>query len=258
MIAVTIILLTATVIAVVVLVKNLTAGGEVVKLSGLNWRSAYFVGDDPDLEGGTVRATYKDGRTEDVAITEDMIEGFDSSEPGKVDVTISYKEGALSIPVTFVPLKVRTLTIDEITRPTVVYSGVPFPAGMFLDAEMIDDSVEHVPVTSDMVKGFNPLIIGEQNVTITYLNASVTMTVEVRADEIDHVGLLTEKHDYVVGEAYSEDVVRLQIVYKSGMVRTVKAAERMMQTAFDSATAGTRTLVFLYATFEIVYEYRVE
>jgi len=109
-----------------------------------------------------------------------------------------------------------------------------------------------------MVKGFNPLIIGEQNVTITYLNASVTMTVEVRADEIDHVGLLTEKHDYVVGEAYSEDAVRLQIVYKSGMVRTVKAAERMMQTAFDSATAGTRTLVFLYATFEIVYEYRVE
>ena len=257
-IAVAILLLTATVISVVMLVKNLTAGGKVLKVSEVvGLKSAYYVGDEPDLEGATLRATYEDGRTEVVEITEDMLEGFDSSKPGKVDVTIKYRERSVQIPVTFVPLKVRYLRVDEATSPTVVYSGVPFPAGMYVNAEMIDDSVEHVPVTSDMVKGFNPLTVGNQNITITYLNASVTLTVKVCADEIDRVELHTDKFIYNVGEAFSEDKVSLAIVYKSGMTRTVKAAERMMLTPFDSTTAGDRSLVFRYGEFEVEYEYKV-
>ena len=69
LVAVALILLVAAVIAVVLLARNLIAGGSVAFLSDVRGlKSAYYVGDEIEVSG-TMRATYKDGRTEVVELS---------------------------------------------------------------------------------------------------------------------------------------------------------------------------------------------
>lgn len=252
-----IVFLTAAAIAAVLIVRNLT-GGEVVRVDEVTGlKTSYYVGEEVDSEGATMQVVYKDGRKELVKITNDMMEGFDSSLPGKVNVTLHYKESATTIAFTVSPLTVRSLTVDEETRPDVIFSGASFPLGVYVYAELINDTVEHVPVTPDMVKGYRPLAIGNQKITITYKNASVTITAEVREDEIDYASVDTEKTSYAVGEGFS-DSVKLVLTYKSGMTRTVKATEQMLKAPFYSDVAGDYVAILRYGGIEATYVYRVE
>ena len=251
------ILLTAAVIGVVLMVRSFRAGSSVAFLSDVNGlKDNYYVGDEEET-GGTLRATYKDGRVEIVPITEDMVEGFDSSEPGLGEITITYKEASIDVPLTFLPLKVRSIAIDEATRPTVVYRGVAFPTGMYIDVEMIDDTRRHVPVTNSMIKGYDEYRIGTQKITVTYMNASVSLTVEVKEDEIDHIEVLTEKAHYALGEEPSIDALQLVIVNKSGMTRTLKVTQAMLSEAIDTSSVGEKALTVTYSDFSTEYEYTV-
>ena len=83
-IAVVVVLLTAATIGLVIMIKALKAGKKVSFLSDIkDLKDSYYVGDEVEA-GGTFRATYADGHVEIITITEDMIEGFDSSEPGLI------------------------------------------------------------------------------------------------------------------------------------------------------------------------------
>ena len=251
-------LLTAAIIGLVLMVRSLAAGKGVAFLANVKGlKDSYYVGDELEVDG-TVRATYKDGRVEVVPITSDMVDGFDSSEPGKINITISYKDASVEVPITFTPLKVRSISIDESTRLDVVYRGVPFPAGMYIDAVMIDDSTRHLPVTSSMVKGFDELVTGEQQVTITYLNATLVMTVEVLEDEVDHLSVTSEKTVYALNEEASLSDLRLVITNKSGMTRTLKVTEEMLSEAIDTSTTGEKSVTVSYGTFVAQYVYTVE
>ncbi len=256
-VAFVVILLTAATIGAVLMIRSLAAGKDVAFLSDvIGLKNSYYVGDEQEVDG-TMRATYKDGRVEVVPITEDMVTGFDSSEPGRISVTLSYKNASVDVPVTFAPLKVRSLSIDESTRPSVVYAGVPFPAGMYLDAEMIDGTQNHVPVTSSMIKGFDELLLGTQKVTVTYHNASVTLTVEVKADEVDQVQVLTEKTVYERGEAPDLDDLLLLFKNKSGLTRTVKVTEAMLSAPIDTTQSGAHSVTVTHSGYVATYNYTV-
>ena len=50
----------------------------------------YQMGDELNIEGGEINLNYVDGTTKAVAMTKDMISGFDSSKEGKNTITLSY------------------------------------------------------------------------------------------------------------------------------------------------------------------------
>ena len=52
-------------------------------------QNRYAFGEALNLEGGRVTYTFPDGRTEDQAVTSDMVSGFDNSQPGVQRVTIA-------------------------------------------------------------------------------------------------------------------------------------------------------------------------
>ena len=257
LIALLVIVLIGAGVGVALMVRSLTAGKGVAFLSGVkDFKNSYYVGDELVLYG-TVRATYEDGRVEVVPITGDMVEGFDSSEPGMVNVTITYKDAYVEVPVTFTPLRVRSISIDESTRPEVVYRGVPFPLGMYINAIMIDDTTRHVPVTSSMIKGFDEFATGEQQVTITYLNATLALTVVVLEDEVDYLSVTSEKSVYVLNETPDLSDLRLVITNKSGMTRTIKITQAMLPQGIDTSTAGEKSVTVSYGGFVAQYVYTV-
>lgn len=61
----------------------------------------YFIGEDLDTTGLTVKAKYKNGTETTVDIGDCSLEGFDSSVPGTMDVTVTYTEGAQTVQAKF-------------------------------------------------------------------------------------------------------------------------------------------------------------
>ena len=252
------ILISAAGVGMFFLIRGITGNNVVEKLDEITgFKEAYLVGAEWE-EAGTVRVTYRSGRSEVVPITEQMVSGFDSSIPQQITMTIVYKSFAIDVPVTIYPYQVSTLSTEPETCFTTLYQWMSFPAGMYVNAAFPDGTVKRVPVTSGMVRGYDPMLLGEQKITVSYMNAATTFYVQVVEDTVDHVEIASEQPaEYTVGEALRMDEIFLRVVNKSGSARTVKVTEEMLQGSFDSATAGTRTLPVKYDVFFVDYAYIV-
>ena len=70
-------------------------------------RSIYFWGDDINLEGMKIKATYEDGSTREINITNEMITGYENYRLGTQEVIINFegKEAVLIITVNEIPLR---------------------------------------------------------------------------------------------------------------------------------------------------------
>ncbi|HAE88888.1 MAG TPA: hypothetical protein DCG79_03345 [Clostridiales bacterium] len=107
------------------------------------------------------------------------------------------------------------------------------------------------------MKGFDELLLGTQKVTVTYHNASVTLTVEVKADEVDQVQVLTEKTVYERGEAPDLDDLLLLFKNKSGLTRTVKVTEAMLSAPIDTTQSGAHSVTVTHSGYVATYNYTV-
>lgn len=75
-------------------------------------KTEYFVDEKLDVTGGELVITYDDGSTSKIALTEDMISGFDTSVAGTVRITVTYKGLKTVYSITVTELQQFTLTFD--------------------------------------------------------------------------------------------------------------------------------------------------
>ena len=108
----------AIILSVVMLVASiatLSACGEVtltkIEFAGSGYTESYFVGSQAlSLTGLTIKATYSDGSTKDIAVTQEMVSGFDSSKAGKNTITITYEGKTTTFDVTIAVAKIANDT----------------------------------------------------------------------------------------------------------------------------------------------------
>ena len=149
----------------------------------------YTVGED--FAGGTLLVIYSDGSTKEVALTADMLEGFDTSSVGEKQVTITYAGKTAQIAVTVEaapqPEPVPEPTPEPVTVSAVAVTGFDLDytvgdafAGGTLLVIYSDGSTKEVALTADMLEGFDTSSIGEKQVTVTYegKTAQIAVTVE--------------------------------------------------------------------------------
>ena len=149
----------------------------------------YTVGDE--FAGGTLLVIYADGSTKEVALTADMLEGFDTSSVGEKQVTITYAGKTAQIAVTVEaapqPEPVPEPTPEPVTVSAVAVTGFDLDytvgdafAGGTLLVIYSDGSTKEVALTADMLEGFDTSSVGEKQVTVTYegKTAQVAVTVE--------------------------------------------------------------------------------
>ena len=173
-------------------------------------KTSYIVGEDLDLSGLEIEATYSDGSTSYVDVSLDMVSGFDSSVARTQTLTVTYGDCTATFDVEVVENSVSSLNITSTPSKTSYYVGEDLDlSGLEIEAVYSNGSTSYVDVSLDMVSGFNSSKVGTQTVTITYRGYTATFTVEVEYHTITFnanggSGTMTprtvEETSYYVGE----------------------------------------------------------
>ena len=140
------------------------------------------VGQDLDYSKFTLTLKYSDGSERTVAVTSDMVSGYNKDVAGEQTLTIVYEDKSATVKITVkeepVILETIVATVAQDYSPEV---GQDLDYSKFtLTLKYSDGSERTVAVTSDMVSGYNKDVAGEQTLTIVYEDKSATVKITVQ------------------------------------------------------------------------------
>ncbi|MDR3186372.1 MAG: leucine-rich repeat protein [Christensenellaceae bacterium] len=127
--------------------------------------------------GGKLRVVYEDGTSQEVDITSEMLQGFDTQTMGNKTVTITYLEMTTQIEINVYPALIG-IAIKEGTFVT-EYNVGDFFTFASLIASFEDGSTSELPITLSMLSGFDTSTAGTKNVTISYNDKSISILINV-------------------------------------------------------------------------------
>ena len=227
-------------------------------------KAEYMIGEALSTEGGKLLITYSDGSTQELPITKDMVSGFESAVPGEQELTVQYEGKTATFTVTVKqPVAVVVTGISILQTPDktgyVVGEALSTEGGRLL-VTYSDGSTQELPITTDMVSGFDSAVPGEQELTVLYEGKTATFTVTVKqpvAVVVTGIAIAQapDKAEYMIGEALSTEGGRLLITYSDGSTQELPITTDMVS-GFDSAVPGEQKLTVTYegktATFTVV------
>ena len=147
-------------------------------------KMVYVVGDTFDKTGMEVTAAYTDAST--AVVTDYTVNGFDSTKEGICDITVTHQgvTSLVALPgITVVRAGVDITKLSSIaitTPPTKVQYNIGEDldiTGMVITATYNDGTV--LPVPAFIISGYDSTTAGNKTVTITYLDKSTTLSVNV-------------------------------------------------------------------------------
>lgn len=212
-----------------------------------------------DVTGGLVKITYNNGTTETVPMTEDMVSGFDLNVVGSqvVTVTVGGKTAVFEIDVvtkTATSVKIETLPAKLTYREAKDTLNV---SGGSIRVNYNNGKHDIVPMTAEMVTGFDNTKIGKQTLTVAYSGFTVEFEIEIIAKRVASISVdtLPEKTEYVQNfNELNVDGGRIVVYYDNGTSEVINMTLDMISD-FDNTKVGEQTLTVTYkektATFKI-------
>ena len=200
-------------------------------------KTSYNVNDLLDITDGEILVTRAVGEPEAKEITKDMVTGFDSTkENTKLTLTVSYTENGITKTTTYdVSVKDIVTGIGIKTNP----NKTQYKYGEELDLTGATISVVkgsgtiEIPVTEDMVSGYDKEKLGEQTIKVTYGGEEATFKVTVKDYVKDIILVNPDKTEYQYGESLDLTGGSVQKVMASG------AAVAAVPLTDDSVTLST-------------------
>ena len=199
------------------------------------------------------------GEIEAIEVTEEMISGFDTSTEGKKQVTITYEENGIE--------KEYTYEIN-VTNPVTGMELEGTPKKDYLIGEDLDLSGlnivlhkpggdERIPVTEEMVSGYDKNTEGEQTVTITYEGQVVGSYKVNVANPIDRLEWIQKpKTSYIIGESLEVSGGQFKAIKLNAEEEIVQLTEEMVSD-FDTKTEGKHIVTVTYKGKTLTYEINV-
>ena len=222
-----------------------------VAIDTLPTKVRYNVKETLDTTGGKLKITRATGTTEIIDITKEMISGFDSSkENTKLPLTISYTENGITKTTTFtVSVEDPITSMVMKTTPKTEYKyGEQLDLSTGVITVVRPSGTEDKQITEEMVTGYEPTKIGEQELTITYGGQELKYKVNVK-DYITGIILTPPtKVKYEYGEALDLTGGNVQEVMASG-VTTSKVAltdSQITINGYNPKQEGAQTIDVIY------------
>ena len=144
-------------------------------------KTEYAYGDALDLSGAKITYTYDDETTTEVAVTAEMVTGYNAEQAGEQTLTVTYGEFTATFTVT-VAARIPELVSTALTAPAkteYAYGDALDLSGAKITYTYDDETTTEVAVTAEMVTGYSSITLGEQTVTVTYGEFGATFTVTV-------------------------------------------------------------------------------
>ena len=200
-------------------------------------KTSYNVNDLLDITDGEILVTRAVGEPETKEITKDMVTGFDSTkENTKLTLTVSYIENGITKTTTYdvsVKDSVESISIKANPDKTEYNYGEDLDlTGATISVVKGSGTIE-IPVTEDMVIGYDKEKLGEQTIKVTYGGEEATFKVTVKDYVKDIILVNPDKTEYQYGESLDLTGGSVQKVMASG------AAVAAVPLTDDSVTLST-------------------
>ena len=200
-------------------------------------KTSYNVNDLLDVTDGEILVTRAVGEPEAKEITKDMVTGFDSTkENTKLTLIVSYTENGITKTTTYdvsVKDSVESISIKANPDKTEYNYGEDLDlTGATISVVKGSGTIE-IPVTEDMVSGYDKEKLGEQTIKVTYGGEEATFKVTVKDYVKDIILVNPDKTEYQYGESLDLTGGSVQKVMASG------AAVAAVPLTDDSVTLST-------------------
>ena len=222
-----------------------------VAIETLPTKVKYNVKETLDTTGGRLKITRATGTTETIDITKEMISGFDSSkENTKLPLTISFTENGVTKTTTFtISVEDPIISMEIKTTPKTEYKyGEPLDLSNGIITIVRPSGPEEKQITEEMVTGYEPTKIGEQELTIKYGGQELKYKVNVK-DYITGIILTPPtKVKYEYGEALDLAGGNIQEVMASGTTTSQVALtdSQITISGYNPKQEGTQTIDVIY------------
>ena len=213
-------------------------------------KTSYNVNDLLDVTDGEILVTRAVGEPEAKEITKDMVTGFDSTkENTKLTLTVSYIENGITKTTTYdVSVKDIVTGIGIKTNP----NKTQYKYGEELDLTGATISVVkgsgtvEIPVTEDMVSGYDKEKLGEQTIKVTYGGEETTFKVNVK-DYVTKIEVVpadvTGKYNDELSQIISANDIKYVVTYaKEGAKTPETLTESMIKTTYNKGTINKQSL----------------
>ena len=225
-----------------------------VAIDTLPTKVKYNIKDTLDTTGGKLKITRATGKAETIDITKDMVSGFDSSkENTKLPLTISYTENGVTKTTTYtvsVEDPITSMTLK--TTPKTEYKyGEPLDISKGVITIVRPSGPEDKQITKEMVTGYDPTKLGQQELTIKYGGQELKYKVNVK-DYVKGIVLTPPaKTKYEYGESLDLTGGNIQKIMASGIATTPIALtdSQVKLSTFNPNKEGAQTINVAYEGF---------
>ena len=227
-------------------------------------KTTFYVGDNFSSEGLKVTAHYNNGTSSEVAPT--SITGYDMSKSGQQTITVTYTQDGISKYDTYtITVNAVNLTSIELSGEykTTYFVGDAFSSeGLKVTAHYNNGTSKEVSPTS--ITGYNMNTAGEQIITVTYKEGTVTKTatykITVKALSPTKLTLSGNyKTEFEFGEEFNYTGLVATVTYDNGSTKTVTPTS---VTGFNMQQSGKQTITVSYKengkTVQNTYEITVK
>lgn len=178
-------------------------------------KTDYYIGQELDLSGVVVTATYNNDETKVIDIKDCDVSSIDNTTVSEKEIVITYKSKITSITVNYKDLEISKVELVG-TPKTEYVEGSNFDTeGLSLKVYYKEVSkTDLITITSDMYEAPDMSTIGVKNVVINYKGFSVNYDIKVKSKSLIDVvfeGKL-EKVEYLQGQ--SIDLVGIKVIAK--------------------------------------------
>ena len=197
--------------------------------------------------------------TDEQMSDESYFNGFDFSNVWTVNKNFEYPYPQLRDNMQNGNKKIDTIEFNEVPSKTNYFLGDDFKVDGSITVYYVDNTSENIDITKNMLSGYDLSSTGEQTVTVTYRNKTLTYNINVTVKpKVVDVSLITlpDKTEFVRGTKpdYTGGLVR--ITYDNGTIEFVSLTPSNI-TGVDINNSGTYDATYTYEGFSVSFKVKV-
>ena len=211
-------------------------------------KTSYKYGETLDATNGTIEVTRSSGAKEIIAITKNMVTGFNSEILGTQELTVNYNGKQ-----TTYEIEVKDYVKGiEITKPTkLVYNvgeTIDLTNGKVKEIMASGSATSPVAMTNSQVTitGFDTTTVGAKTITVKYKGFTKTFSITV-VDPTSSMVIKTlpDKLDYKYGEELDLTGGTIQITKTSGSTQILNITKQMIS-GYNPKKLGSQVITVTY------------
>ena len=215
-------------------------------------KTKYNVNDALDVTNGEIKIIKASGIAEIKELTEEMVSGFDSSkENTALPLTVSYTENGITKTTTYnvsVEDQVTAIRINKTPKTKYKYNeNLDVTTGQL---EITKGSgTTTIPITSNMVTGYDKTKLGDQELTVTYGGKTQKYTVNVK-DYVTGISItpnaITGTYNDEIEKLINDNNISYTVTYAKSGAKSPVALTESMVTGYNKTSLTDQNLTVTY------------